>query len=176
MQPIQLIAQYLAHKLKAGKQAEGLGQAATMLGRDVGGYVSDTKLGSPDTSSWGQHAMQNAQLAERAGMEYGGWNRDSRNVKGYASAADYALRHPGLAQGAGVLAAAYQGADMLPAMVYPGTSPQQEYQDYQANQAGIQGAQLFPGSDPNNPKVQEALYERGRRYAEAINQRKAKGQ
>lgn len=165
MQPIQLIAQYLAHKLKAGKQAEGLGQAATIFGRDV-----------LNSQGMEQHMMQNAQIANRAEGEYGGWNPNSRNVKGYASAADYALRHPGLEQGAEALAAAYQGADMIPAMLHPGTTVQDEAQNYMANQAGIRGAQLFPGSDPNNPKVQEALYERGRRYAEAINQRKARGQ
>jgi hypothetical protein len=172
MNPRELLARFLAHKLKAGQQAGTMGQIAGMLGSDMGGYVQDVRLGLPGDPSWSQHAMLNAQLGEQTQQEYGGWNRDARDVKGYASAADYALRHPGKEDAVRALAAAYQASNMPAAMMHPQTSVGEEMADYRANAAGIQGAGLFPGADPNNPKVQRALYERGRRYAEALQSRR----
>lgn len=168
MTPRELLTRILAHKLRAGQQAGTLGQMAGILGKDAGGYVQDVRLGLPGNPDWSQHAMVNAGLGERTQNEFGGWNRDARNVKGYASAADYALRHPGRDEALRALAAAYQASNMPSAAMHPGTTVGDEMADYRANTAGIQGANLFPGADPNNPKVQEALYERGRRYAEAL--------
>lgn len=171
MSPKELLVQLLAKRLQAGQQLGTLGQAGQMLASDVAGYAKDIYGSDQNTSSWGRHAMNYLDTARRADAEFAGWNRDSRDVKGYASGADYALRHPGKEEAASALAALYQGSQMPLAAISPGTSIPQEYADYQANKAGIQGAALFPGSNPDNPKVQEALYERARRYREAMNNR-----